>query len=327
MPIMTTFLTLTLCVALTGDDSTRSKQERKPSAIAPSLPALTDEEEDKQDDIIDRFIQQDIGKLRGAEGKKALAEFNKLGAEAIPALVRGMNKAAAIDDSCPAVVIAKKLQRLLGASNDPELLQYARENIGAGVKRSRHMGTLQDLKVFCTQRKNLIARQVEAGVVQARPVLTMSVAELATASGTDRGARLKGVLAELGKRDGDEAIGALGSAAAASYDEEIQKLAREQLYRNLSRQKEAVIKEKLKDDRVEVRVAAARVAGEKKLRLGDGLIDLLADDEPRVRDAAHAALIRLNNGSDLGPKAKADERERSDAARKWREWWAAQKGK
>src|SRR5262249_41725567 len=214
---MTTFLTLTICIALTGDDSSRSKRGRKPSAIAPSLPALTDEEEDKLDDIIDRFIQQDIGKLRGTEGKKALAEFKKLGAEAIPALIRGMNKAALIDHSCPAVVIAEKLQKLLGASNDPELLQFARENIGSGVKRSRHMGTLQDLKFFCTQRKNLVARQVEAGVVQARSVLTMSVAELATAAGSDRGARLKGVLIELGKRDGDEAIGALGSAAGGAY--------------------------------------------------------------------------------------------------------------
>jgi hypothetical protein len=324
---MTTFLTLTVCLAIAGDDSARSKQERKPSAIAPSLPALTDEEEDKLDDIVDRFIQQDIGKLRGAEGKKALAEFKKLGAEAIPALIRGMNKAALIDHSCPAVVIAEKLQKLLGASNDPELLQFARENIGAGVKRSRHMGTLQDLKVFCTTRKNLLARQIESGVVQARAVQTMSIAELATAAGTDRGARLKGILIELGKRDGDEAIGALGSAAGGSYEEEIQKLARDQLYRNLSRQKEAVVKDKLKDDRFEVRVAAARVAGEKKMRLGDVLIDMLTDDESRVRNAAHDALVRLNNGSDLGPKAKADERERSDAVQKWREWWAARNGK
>lgn len=324
---MTTFLTLTLCVALTADDPSRSKEERKPSAIAPSLPALTDEEENKLDEIIDRFILQDIGKLRGAEAKKALTDFNKLGPEAIPALIRGMNKAASIDDSCPALVIAKKLHRLLSASNDLELLQFARENVGAGVRRSRHLGTLEELRFFCTQRKTLVSRQIAAGVLPTKSPRTLSVAELATAAGSERGDKLKMVLIELEKRQGDEVIGALGSAAGASYEEDIQKLARDLLHRNLSRQKEPVLKEKLQDDRAEVRIAAARVTGEKRMRLGGELIDLLGDAEARVRDAAHQALVRLNQGTDLGPKAKANEKERAEAVRKWREWWAARNGK
>src|SRR5205807_7290629 len=124
---------------------------------------LSDDEEDKLDAIIDRFIEQDTGKLQGAEAKKALAEFNKLKPEAIPALIRGINRAAKINDSCPALVIAKKLHRMLSASEDPELLQFARENIGAGIKQSRHMETLQNLRMFCAQRKNQIARKVAAG--------------------------------------------------------------------------------------------------------------------------------------------------------------------
>ena len=63
------------------------------------------------------------------------------------------------------------------------------------------------------------------------------------------------------------------------------------------------------------------------MRLGGELIDLLADDDARMRDAAHQALVRLNNGTDLGPKAKASETERAEAVRKWREWWDAQNGK
>jgi hypothetical protein len=324
---MTTLLTLTFCALLTADDPARSKQERKPSAIAPSLPALTDEEEDKLDEIVDRFIQQDIGKLRGAEGKKALADFKKLGGEAIPALIRGINKAAAIEDSCPALVIAQKLHSLLSVSTDPELLQFARENIGAGIKRSRHLGTLQELRMFCAQRKTLLSRQIAAGVLPARSPKTMSVAELATAAGSERGDKLKMVLIELEKRQGDEVIGALGSAAGASYEKDIQKLARDMLARHLSRQKEPVLKEKLNDDRAEVRIAATRVVGEKKLRLGEELIALLSDAEAPVRDAAHQALVRLNQGTDFGPKAKADEKERSEAIRKWREWWTSRNGK
>ena len=324
---MTTLLTLILCAVITGDDPGRSKEERKPSAIAPSLPALTDEEEDKLDEIIDRFIDQDIGKLRGQAGKKALADFRKLGPEAIPALIRGLNKAAHIEGSCPALVIAEKLQTLLGASNDIELMQFARENIGAGVKRSRHMATLQDLRLFCTQRKNLLARQIAAGTLPTKSVRTLSVSELAAAAGSDRGDKLKMVLIELEKRQGDEAIAALGSAAGAAYEKDMVKLARDLLYKNLSRQKESVIKDKLSDDRVEVRVAAARVAGEKKMRRGDGLIALLTDSESRVRDAAHLALVQLNKGTDLGPKANTTEKERSAAVEKWREWWTAQNGK
>jgi len=324
---MTTLLTLTLCAVLTGDDPARSKEERKPSAIAPSLPALTDAEEDKLDEIIDRFIDQDIGKLRGQAGKKALADFRKLGPEAIPALIRGLNKAAHIDGSCPALVIAEKLQRLLGASNDIELMQFARENIGAGIKRSRHMATLQDLRLFCTLRRNLLARQIATGTLPAKSVRTLSVSELAAAAGSDRGQKLKLVLVELEKRQGDEAIAALGSAAGAAYEKDVAKLARDLLYKNLSRQKESVIKDKLTDDRAEVRIAAARVAGEKKMRLGDGLITLLTDSEARVRDAAHAALVKLHRGTDLGPRPNANETERSEAVQKWREWWAAQNGK
>jgi HEAT repeat protein len=122
-------------------------------------------------------------------------------------------------------------------------------------------------------------------------------------------------------------IAALGSAAGASYEKDIQKLSRDLLARHLSRQKEPVLKDKLQDDRAEVRSAAARVVGEKKLRLGEELIGLLADDDSSVRDAAHQALVRLNQGTDLGPKAKADEKDRSEAVRKWREWWAARNGK
>src|SRR5207244_13235895 len=89
----------------------------------------------------------------GEDGKKAGAEFQRLGPEAIPALTRGLNRAAAIEHSCPAVTIAKKLDRMLRASNDAELLEFARENIGAGVTQSRHMGVIRDLRVVCIIRK------------------------------------------------------------------------------------------------------------------------------------------------------------------------------
>src|SRR5205085_5707284 len=105
---------------------------RKPSPFAPSLPELTEEEEAKFDAIVDRFIQYDTGRLRGPDAKKALEDFQRLGPEATFALIRGLNRAAAIDHSCPALTIGRKLSGILKTTKDTELLQFARENVGAG---------------------------------------------------------------------------------------------------------------------------------------------------------------------------------------------------
>ncbi len=141
----TALAALTVAAVLSAQQET----PRKPNPFAPSLPLLTDEEEAKIDAVIDKFIAYDSGKLKGPEGRKAQADFIKLGPEAIPALIRGLNKAAKIEHSCPAVTIAKKLARMLRSSHDMELLQYARENIGAGVEQSRHMGVIKDLRMTC----------------------------------------------------------------------------------------------------------------------------------------------------------------------------------
>lgn len=132
----------------TGDSSAP-----KPHPLAPSLKETTIEQEKKFDEVIDRFILYDTGKLKGNEAKQALKDFLSLPPEAIFALVRGMNKAAEIEHSCPALVFAKRIATQLRSSTDRELLQYARENIGAGVAKSRHMGILKDLKVSVNSRQ------------------------------------------------------------------------------------------------------------------------------------------------------------------------------
>jgi hypothetical protein len=323
----TTVLTLTLAMVLSADGD----RPRKPNPFAPSLPLLTDEEEDKLDAIIDRFIDADIGKLRGEDYKKALQEFEKLGPEAIPALIRGLNKAAMIEGSCPAVVIARKLTKMLGTSEDRELLEYARENIGAGVGRTRHAVVLQDLRVSCMLRKGVLAREAKSKPSTAgasagsgdKALRSLSLSDLAKAAGSERGQRLKDVLIELETRRGDEAIAALG-AAAASYESDVRDLARGLLEKNLVRQGMKVIKEKAKDDRAEVRAAVARLIGNKSLRLGGELIDLLGDDNAAVREAAHASLVKLSKGADHGPAKDAGTTERNEAVKKWRAWWEMQ---
>ena len=158
---MTPALTLTLLVLAVGPPA--QETPRKPSVYAPSLPQLTKEEEAKYDEIIDRFTQADIGLLRGAEARDAVRDFKNLKSDAIPALIRGLNRAARIEHSCPVTVIAEKLQRMLLASDDQELLQFARDEIGAGVGRSRHQNVLQDLRFRCMLRKNALARRGPPG--------------------------------------------------------------------------------------------------------------------------------------------------------------------
>jgi hypothetical protein len=325
-PMTTTLLTLTLAVMLSGDPDT----PRKASSVAPSLPALTDEEEDKLDAIIDRFIDADCGKLRGEDYKKAVQEFDKIGPEGIPALIRGLNKAATIEGSCPAVVIARKLTRMLATSEDRELLEFARENIGAGVGKTRHAIVLQDLRVTCMVRKGALAREGKSRPTTPataspgdKALRSMSVGDLAKAAGSDRGQRLKDVLIELETRRGDEAIAALGSAAA-SYESDVRDLARDLLEKNLVRQGVRVIKERTKDDRAEVRAATARVIAAKGLKLGAELIEMLGDDNAGVREAAHAALVKLSKGADYGPAKDATTEQRDEAVKKWRAWWEKQ---
>src|SRR4051794_30929137 len=85
--MMTLFLLLFVLAA--DDDS-----PRKPSAIAPSLKALSKEEEAKIEETIERFIRVDTGRLKGVEGRKAQKDFDALPPEAIPALINALNNAA-----------------------------------------------------------------------------------------------------------------------------------------------------------------------------------------------------------------------------------------
>jgi hypothetical protein len=91
------------------------------------------------DALVARFTLADIGKLTGRQGEEAKAEFKRLGTEAIPALVRGLNRSANIAHSCPVAEIYRKLDELLARTDDPYLLLYVLENTGRGVHpRAEH---------------------------------------------------------------------------------------------------------------------------------------------------------------------------------------------
>jgi hypothetical protein len=148
---MHTICTLLLIIA-TDPDPKETGTPRKPHPLAPSLPLLTDKEEAELDAIVNKFIDADTGKLGGQAAKNAIDDFKSLGPEATFALIRGFNKSAHIDHSCPALTIARKLTGFLSRTADTELLQYAKENIGVGVRKTKHGDVIQDLKLGCTRR-------------------------------------------------------------------------------------------------------------------------------------------------------------------------------
>ena len=94
----------------------------------------------------------DTGKLGGADGRKAIEDFKELGPEATFALIRGFNKSAHISHSCPALTISRRLTAILRSSNDVNLLQFAKENIGVGAKKTKYGDVISELKMGCTQR-------------------------------------------------------------------------------------------------------------------------------------------------------------------------------
>jgi hypothetical protein len=146
-------LVLLIAAPLSAQDKKKPDEKRDEFATPKTgRPGeLSPEEEDRLDRIIDRFIEHDTGRRRDPQALKDLAE---LGPDAIPALIRGLNKAARMSHSCPASTISKKLKQLLTRSNDEETLRFARENIGAGLDRSNpYTPLLRDLQVTAILRQ------------------------------------------------------------------------------------------------------------------------------------------------------------------------------
>jgi hypothetical protein len=316
-----TVLTACLAVSLAADPPTIDlSKPHPPHPLAPSLPELTKEEEDKLDEVIDRFALADTGQLKGEEAKAAVRDFNSLGPESTFALIRGLNRAAVAEQSCPTLVIAKKLVRILGNTEDPDLLEFARDNIAAGVEHSQHMKVLQDLRVGCMLRKNALARAAEAGVKSPR---SLSTAELAQAASNAKGSQLRSVLTELANRREPEALSAL-AGVARSADGDARGLARAMLDKGLGRLAAEAVRQKLHDDDAEVRQAAARTVAAKFPALAGDVIDLLTDADADVAAAAHKALTALAGGQDYGPAAGANAKELEAARQKWLAWWEKQ---
>jgi hypothetical protein len=96
----------------------------------------------------------------------------------------------------------------------------------------------------------------------------------------------------------------------------------------VSRQKPEAVRDLLKNDRPEVRWAAAWVVGTKGLHFPEDLLDLLTDNDGYVRMAARRGLVLLSSRAggdtgkvDFGPAPLAGPTDRVLARMRWRAWW------
>jgi HEAT repeats len=280
---------------------------------------------------VDRFIQLEIGKLPKSQEKQAKDAIYRLGPEAIFALVDGFNRAAQLESSCGTVTIGRKIEGIVRASDDPGLIAYVRENVGAGLDNNARrplplINAIRNVQTTCLLRKGELARMgVTTAQRPASPVAVgaMSMSELAKAAARQRGEPLKKVLIEVERRQGAQVPAILGKVAAGK-DPAARKLAKVLLVQHAEKQSPTQLKVLLKHDNAEVRAAAARAIGTKGLRYGDELIALLQDDQPAVRQAAHTALVVLADGADFGPTPGASFGDRATAVQQWRQWWRKQ---
>lgn len=291
--------------------------EREPHPLAPSIPLLSKEEIRRVEDIIERFIQYDIGKLKGAAGKKALEDFNLLGRESIFQLIDGFNRGANMESSCPCVIIAKKISKILNTSDDIQLLTFARENLGVGVTAKRHMAVVEDLRVAAMLRRTAVSRKGPAPPLPSvkNPLPKKSVDELADLVRA-RDKQSKAAVEELGRRNEQKVADVLGEQEDAH--------ARSVLQKWVGKQEIKEIGELLKHRLAPVREAAAQAA-KKHRSLTSDLIRLLADNEVSVGQAARQSLIHISSGSDYGPVPTAGIEQRDESIARWRAWLDRQK--
>lgn len=319
-------LTLTLfALTQTGDKET----PRQPNPLAPSLPVLTKEEAERYEAVINRFIKFDIGKLTGGEGKKALDNFNRLPAEAIFELIEGFNRAAAMEHSCPAVIIGRKILKIINGSQDMDLLLFAKENVGAGVSAKRHQGMIREVQFGILLRKGELQRRgIVAGAknlpatVGETPLASLPLSTLVKKAEKENGLQLKLLLTEIERRQGAAVFETL-AIAVANQDDDIQKLGVALIAKHMTRQTSAQLKALLKNERAEVRAAAVTEIGVRRIRQVSEVIELLNDSDAAVRQAAHRALMQIS-GVDHGPADGASFGDRADAQRRWRSWWESQ---
>ena len=280
----------------------------------------------RNDQIVNAFILYDIGRLRGAEAQRAVQSFNQLtGEQAIPALVRGVNKTARMRQSCPIIVVAGKLQGLLRSTSNRGILKNAIRDLnsaGPGVFYESYVERLRELAEKKLYGDKKVVQELRGGTASQlarakKPVDQWTYDDLKDAIYQERDSQLVRVLEQLMLRKGAEHTKALAEAISG-VPEETKELARGLLAQRLARMTDRTLIAKLEDPELEVRAAAVRAIGYKGSPLYKELAAALRD-EPLVAEHARQALVKLS-GEDLGPPEGAGAMDWYRASKRWEKW-------
>jgi len=157
-------------------------------------------------------------------------------------------------------------------------------------------------------------------VYEDRPALPPEVTKVCDELVNAKGDEQKSVLARLRDAKDSDSIDAL-ALAIPKLSGDIRHQARDVLTARLKCLPAATLRDKLQDDRMEVRCAAALACGRKIARehIPD-LLQLLDDPEMDVVQSARVALTELT-GEDFGLTRDAGQRGRAVAVAAWRKWW------
>ncbi|HEY7313263.1 MAG TPA: HEAT repeat domain-containing protein [Gemmataceae bacterium] len=172
-------------------------------------------------------------------------------------------------------------------------------------------------KIDPAKAVNLVLDHGNRELQTALPAVTQLCDELIKAKGDEQ----MSVLARLRDDKGVDNTDALALAIPKLSAGAAQREARDALAQRLTRMTAKTLRDKLQDDAVEVRRAAALACGRKNAteHIPD-LLQLLDDPEVAVIQAARTALKELT-GEDFGPTEEAGRRGRTSAAAAWRKWW------
>ncbi len=315
--------TLAITVALVCGASAAAQPDAGPTA---------------EDRIVDDFIRYDIGQLPGEPGRRAYAAFNSLqGDAAVAALVRGVNKAARIGNSCPIIVICGRLQSLLPGTQNRDLLASAFRQLDSSGSGVYYANYVENMRQLVDQRLAAVSgeapqlrRQLQGGGTASQlrrariPMEEWSCEDLAEAVTQEKDAELVSVLEELKGRQGAQHTDAL-ARAIEQVDEQAKHVARGLLAQRLLRMTDRTLQAKLQDPNAEVRAAAARAIGYKGSPLLQELVAALQDRSPLVVGFAHESLVKLT-GEDFGPDENASVAESYSAKLRWEKYLSEQAG-
>ncbi len=160
-----------------------------------AIPRLTPAQENQLDRMVELFISYDthgplalsMKPLPPYLGEASQRLVLNVGPEGIPALVRGINKALAIQSSCPSGLMSRRLKDLVQQCNDPIMLDYVINNLGVGLPPS-HISQIAKhnhivpIRETCMQRKaELIFTQLAAERQAAIQQLVAKITELSDA--------------------------------------------------------------------------------------------------------------------------------------------------